>query len=126
VIDEQWRQHETLKAAGNLSPYVFHRRGKRIKNFRGAWKAACQAVGVAGRIPHDFRRTAVRNLVRSGVPDTVAMKITGHLTRSVFDRYDISSEADIREGLGRLPETTGTKRGDNRGYANSETAKQSA
>ena len=60
-------------------------------------------------------RSAVRSLARSGGPDTVAMKITGHLTRSVFDRYGITSEADIREGLGKV--ATGTKHEDNAAHA---------
>jgi integrase len=126
LFDELWQEHEALQKATKpiVCRYVFQRHGKCIKDFRGAWDVACRAAGLAGRRPHDLRRSAVRNLVRSGVPDTVAMKITGHLTRSVFDRYDITSEADIREGLGKV--ATGTNRGDNAAHASGHANKQSA
>jgi integrase len=48
---------------------------------------------------HDFRRTAARDLIRSGVPESVAMGITGHKTNSVFRRYNITDTEDIRKAL---------------------------
>jgi hypothetical protein len=77
-------------------------KGRRISTFIKAFRAACTKAGCPGRIPHDLRRTAVRNLVRAGVPERVAMQMTGHKTRSVFERYNIVSECDLVEAATKL------------------------
>jgi integrase len=85
-------------------PFVCHLNGKPFDNLIHGWKTACKRVGLVGKTFHDLRRTGVRNLVRAGVPETVAMKISGHKTRSVFDRYNITSEEDLKEAASRLGE----------------------
>jgi integrase len=86
----------------------FHRRGRPIKKFRRSWALACATAALPGRIPHDFRRTAVRNLFRAGIPERVAMQMIVHKTRSVFERYIIISESDLREAAASLDRVADT------------------
>lgn len=107
LLEAQKAEHDRLKAEGSICPWVFNRsnkkvRGKRITTFVKAFRAACTKAGCPGRIPHDLRRTAVRNLVRAGIPERVAMQMTGHKTRSVFERYNIVSECDLVEAAKKL------------------------
>ena len=74
------------------SPLVFHRDGIPVRRWRTAWRTACQAAGVPTRFIHDCRRTAARNLIRASVPERVAMLLTGHKSRAIFDRYNIIHE----------------------------------
>jgi len=85
-------------------PLVFHRKGKPIKSFRRAFKSACKKIGLAGIVPHDMRRSGVRNLRRAGNDEHDCMEISGHKTRAVFDRYDIIDEEDQRRTLERQQE----------------------
>jgi integrase len=96
ILADQWRTRP------DGCPYVFHYQGRRMSYPYHAWRDACKKAGLEGKIPHDFRRTAVRNLVRAGVPERVAMAICGHKTRAVFDRYNIVSDGDLREAARRI------------------------
>ena len=86
------------------SPLVFHRDGIPVRRWRTAWRTACQAAGVPTRFLHDCRRTAARNLIRANVPERVAMLLTGHKSRAIFDRYNIINEQELLDAGDQLVE----------------------
>jgi integrase len=100
--------------------FVFTREdGSRVVDFRDDWYTLCVASGLGrrelakrrngkeykryvGLNPHDFRRSAIRTMIRRGVSETVAMKISGHKTAHVFRRYNITNEHDLAEATRKI------------------------
>ena len=124
LLEEQGRKADALlEEQGIVVDHVFfHEDGGPIRDFRKSWRRACKEAGLADevevgktkkgkpvrriiplRIPYDFRRTAVRNLVRAGIHERLAMQMTGHKTRSVFERYNVTSGADLKDAAKKLP-----------------------
>jgi integrase len=108
MLEEQIERVRTLsRTLGRVIPFLFPHlngrlQGQRIKDFRKSWASACKAVGLSGMLRHDLRRTAARNLIRSGVPEVVSMRITGHRTPAVFNRYNIVSPTDLQDAARKM------------------------
>jgi integrase len=92
---------------GRDSPYVFVRadgtksHGRPFDDISVVWRRACKAAGLEGRLFHDLRRSAARNMDRAGVSRHIAMQITGHKTESMYRRYNIVDDADLRTAMRR-------------------------
>jgi integrase len=131
VLDAQRARVEALqKKTDRVIPWVFCRDdGAPVGDFKKAWATACITAGffrvvrvserkgkrIEIKAPtmlfHDFRRTSARNLIRAGISETVAMKLTGHRTRSVFQRYAIVEEGMLQEAGARLAGSSSSPRG---------------
>jgi integrase len=93
LLEARWAARDGL--------WVFHRGGKRIRDFRHAWASACARAGCAGRLVHDLRRTAARDMRRAGISEGEIMRLCGWRTRSMFDRYNIIDEQDLARAVAR-------------------------
>ena len=100
----RWLEHQRDQCPAGCVWVFYGSRNHPVDNHLNGWAEACQRAGGHGLLFHDLRRSAVRNMKRAGIQDKVAMEISGHRTRSVFDRYNIIDESDLRSAGERLEE----------------------
>lgn len=111
LIDGLPEMLEKIKRANPTAEYVFlGPRGEQVVSFRKAWTKATAQAGLQDLLFHDLRRTAVRNLIRAGVSRGVAMKVSGHKTEAVFERYNITSTEDLQDAAASVTEYLKQKR----------------
>ena len=100
LLREQRERTSALeRERGRIIPHVFHIDGQPIGSFRTVWRSAVKKAGLPGLRPHDLRRSAAREFVRTVTSESVAMALLGHRTRSMFDRYNITSTQDLAEAI---------------------------
>jgi hypothetical protein len=107
VLETAKVEHDRLKATGQIVPSVFHRNGKPIFHFRKAWETACQSGRVSRSSTARPSTDGCPKPRSCRVPERVAMMMTGHKTRSVFERYNIVSDTDLRDAARRLDARVG-------------------
>jgi hypothetical protein len=109
---ERWLKHQKETCLDGR-PWVFHGSMNRpVDNHLNGWVDVCKRAGLDGLLFHDLRRSAVRNMTRAGIADTIAMSISGHKTRAVFDRYNIVSEADVQGAADKLEQYAERRKGE--------------
>ncbi|MGC1413690.1 MAG: tyrosine-type recombinase/integrase [Candidatus Acidiferrum sp.] len=91
-----------VTAIGPEDSVFMRKSGNSVKDFRVRWDKLTLAAGVAGLLFHDLRYSAVRNMVRTGIPEVVCMKVSGQKTRYVFDRYNVTSDRDLADAARKL------------------------
>jgi len=105
MTDEVFHLLTALCVGKKPDDFLFSRpNGKPVRTFRRIWKTVCGRAGVPKLLFHDLRRSGVRNLRKLGVPESVAMKISGHKTRSIFERYNIVDKNDLVDATRKLNE----------------------
>lgn len=100
-----------MALTGRDIPVVFHRQGEPILSIRRQWVKARKAAGLGEHVAHDFRRTAARGLIRAGVAQHIVMRLCGWETDSMFRRYAIVSDSDLRDAVSKLASANRTATG---------------